>query len=48
MYYHVILGKKHIDLIKANSKEEAIKKIELMFGPSESLSKFHKYEAIEA
>ena len=48
MYFHVLLGKKHIDLVKANSKEEAVKKIESMFGPAEKLSKNHKYRAIEA
>jgi hypothetical protein len=48
MYYHVLLGKKHIDLIKANSKEEAVKKIESLFGLAKTLSKNHKYLAVEA
>jgi hypothetical protein len=48
MYYHVLLGKKHIDLIKANSKDDAVKKIELMFGPADTLSTKHKYQAVKA
>ena len=41
MYYNVLLGDKHIDLIKANSEEDAIKKIEHMFGPASELSLKH-------
>ena len=48
IYYHVLLGKKHIDLVKADSKEEAVKKVESLFGPAETLSKNHKYLAVEA
>ena len=48
MFYHVILGNKHIDLIQATSKEDAVKKIEKTFGPAEKLSKNHKYRAVEA
>jgi hypothetical protein len=48
MYYHVVLGKKHIDLIKADSKTDAIKKIELIFGTADKYSATHKYQAIKA
>lgn len=48
MYYHVILGNKHIDLIRASSEEDAIKKIEKTFGPSDRYSKKYKYQAVEA
>ncbi len=48
MYYHVLLGKKHIDLIKAKSEEDAVKKIELMFGPADTLSTKHNYRAVKA
>lgn len=43
-----MLGSKHIDLIRADSKENAISKIEEKFGPAEKLSKNHKYRAVEA
>ena len=48
MYYHVILGTKHIDLIQANSEKEAIMKIEKMFGPAKRYSRNHKYQAVKA
>ena len=48
IYFHVILGQKHIDLVRANSPEDAIKKVELMFGPARLYSSTHIYKAIEA
>ncbi len=48
MYYHVILGTKHIDLVKADSEKDAIKKVEKLFGPANTLSATHNYIAVKA
>lgn len=48
VYYHVFLGKKHIDLIMASSIEEAIKLVELKFGSARIYSTEHEYRAVRA
>ena len=48
MYYHILIGSKHIDLIKASSSEEAIKLIEIKFGPSNIYSSIYEYRAVRA
>lgn len=48
MYFHVLIGTKHIDLIKASSPEEAIKLIEMKFGSSHVFSSKHEYRAVRA
>jgi hypothetical protein len=48
MYFHVILGSKHIDLVMASSSEEAIQIIELKFGLASNYSKTHSYKAMRA
>jgi hypothetical protein len=48
MYYHILLGTKHIDLIKASSSEEAIKLIELKFGSARIYSNEYEYRAVRA
>jgi hypothetical protein len=47
-YYHVFLGRKHIDLVQARSEQHAIKIVEHIFGPSNTLSKEHVYRAVRA
>jgi hypothetical protein len=47
-YYHVLIGTKHIDLVKASSGEEAIKLIEIKFGSSKVYSSIHQYQAVRA
>ncbi len=48
MYFHVLLGTKHIDLVKADSEAEAVKKVEQLFGPANTLSVTHNYTAVKA
>jgi hypothetical protein len=48
MYYHVLLGSKHIDLVRADSEKDAIKKIEDLFGPANTYSMMHNYIAVKA
>jgi hypothetical protein len=48
MYYHVMLGNKHIDLVMASSSEEAIQIITNKFGSASVYSKWHKYRAVRA
>lgn len=48
MYFHVLLGSKHIDLIKAESEEDAVKKIEKLFGSAKLFSATHTYVAVKA
>ena len=48
MYFHILIGTKHIDLIKASSPEEAIKLIEIKFGSSRVYSDKHEYRAVRA
>lgn len=31
-YYHVVLGKKHFDIVKALDEEDAIRQVEKRFG----------------
>lgn len=47
-YYHVFLGSKHIDLVKAYTGEHAVQIIESRFGSSKKLSKEHHYRAVRA
>lgn len=48
MYYHVVLGTKHIDLVKAASCEHAIQIVETKFGPSKQYSSKYQYRAVRA
>lgn len=48
MYYHIILGNKHIDLVKASSPEEAIQIIRNKFGSASVYSSRHEYRAVRA
>lgn len=48
MYFHVLLGPKHIDLIAAKSKDDAVKKVEKIFGPAKLYSSIHNYVAVKA
>lgn len=48
MYYHVLIGTRHIDLIKASSPEEAIKLIEMKFGSARIYSSIYEYRAVRA
>ena len=48
MYFHVMLGSKHIDLIKAASPEAAISIIEKNFGPASCYSINYNYTAVRA
>jgi hypothetical protein len=47
-YYHVFLGTKHIDLVKAYTSEHAIQIIEIIFGPAKKYSAIHNYRAVRA
>ncbi len=47
-YYHVFLGAKHIDLVKAYTGEHAIQIIEARFGTAKKLSTEHYYRAVRA
>jgi hypothetical protein len=47
MYYHVLLGSMHIDLVRADSEQDAIKKVEDRFGPANTLSIMHNYVAVK-
>jgi hypothetical protein len=47
-YYHVFLGAKHIDLVKAFNGEHAIQIIESKFGLAKKFSQTHQYRAVRA
>ena len=47
-YYHVVLGKKHMDLVKAANEEQAIKLIEKIYGPACKYHTTNQYKAIQA
>lgn len=46
MYFNVLLGTKHIDLVKAASEEAAISIIEKNFGPASNYSTKYNYTAV--
>jgi len=46
--YHIILGKKHMDLLYAKDEEEAILIIEKKFGVSSKYNSIEKYKAVKA
>ena len=48
MYFNVLIGTKHIDLVMASSGEEAIKLVEIKFGSSRLYSIEHEYRAVRA
>lgn len=48
IYYHVLLGKKHIDLVQATDEEHAIKIVLSRFGPANQFSIEHDYKAVRA
>lgn len=48
-YYHVFLGKKHFDMVKALTAEHACNIVLERYGePSSYSSKYTKYSAVEA
>lgn len=47
-YYHVVCGKKHMDLIRAKDAEHAILIVEKIFGKASRYSSTHEYKAVEA
>lgn len=44
-YYHVMLGKKHFDIVLAYSKEDAISQVEKRFGKAKSYYGGNEYSA---
>lgn len=48
MYYHVMIGDKHIDLIKAQNETHAIEIAYNKFGSAEKYIKNGNYRAIRA
>jgi hypothetical protein len=48
IYYHVLLGPKHIDLIQAVSAEHATQIVEERFGSSVYYSSEYNYRAVRA
>lgn len=47
-YYHVMIGNKHIDLIKAQSKDDALRLTIQKFGSATSYIKNGSYRVIKA
>ncbi len=47
-YFHVVCGKKHIDLVRADSEAHAIAIITARFGKSTTYSHTESYKAIKA
>jgi hypothetical protein len=47
-YYHVLIGAKHIDLIRAMSGEHAIQIAIARFGPAKRFSEKDEYRAVRA
>ena len=45
--YSVYVGKKHVDLVVATSEPNAIKIIEMNYGPSKVFSKEYQYVAVQ-
>ena len=44
-YYHVCLGRRHFDIVKAINEEDAIKQVERKFGPAHKWDGKRKYRA---
>ena len=42
-YYHVMIGIKHFDIVKAINEQDAIRQVEKRFGKASSWSKKNKY-----
>lgn len=48
MYYHILIDSKHIDLVKARDKDEAIEIAFNKFGPATRYVKNGRYKVIKA
>lgn len=44
-YYHVMIGPKHFDIVKALDEHDAIRQVERKFGPAKLWSADKKYRA---
>ena len=44
-YYHVVIGTKHFDIVKAIDEQDAIRQVEKRFGKASSWSKKNEYRA---
>lgn len=44
-YYHVCLGRRHFDIVKAVDEEDAIKQVEQRFGPAHKWDGKRNYRA---
>jgi hypothetical protein len=45
-YYHVILGRRHFDIVKAVDEQDAIRQVERKFGPARKWDGKREYIAI--
>ena len=45
-YYHVMIGTKHIDLVKAKSEQEAVNQVMCKFGSSSNFVHNGVYTAV--
>lgn len=46
-YYHVMIGTKHFDIVKAVDEEDAIRQVEKRFGKAERWHGYLPYRAIK-
>ena len=44
-YYHVVIGTKHFDIVKAIDEQDAIRQVEKRFGPAHKWNGKEKYRA---